>query len=79
MMAIAVAVVAIKNNNFGLGMSLSLGANVKIKNNFGFCISPFVHFPVGGFNEGGFLGYKLDNPFFLYNFGIMFGLQLGQF
>lgn len=70
---------ATKNNEFGLGMSLSVGANVKIKNNFGFCISPFIHYPLGGFNEGDFLGYKVDNPFFLYNFGIMFGLQLGQF
>ena len=70
---------ATKNNDFLVGMSLSLGANVKIKNNFGFCISPFLHFPLGGFNERDFLGYKIDNPFFLYNFGIMFGLQLGQF
>ena len=33
-----------KNNDFLVGMSLSLGANVKIKNNLGFCISPFLHF-----------------------------------
>ena len=29
--------------------------------------------------DGNFIEYKLDNPFFLYNFGIMFGLQFGQF
>ena len=59
---------ATKKNDFLIGMSLSLGANVKIKNNFWFCISPFLHFPLGGFNERDFLGYKIDNPFFLYNF-----------
>ena len=35
---------ATKKNDFLIGMSLSLGANVKIKNNFGVCISPFLHF-----------------------------------
>ena len=72
---------ATKNNDFLVGMSLSLGANVKIKNNFGFCISPFLHFPVGGYpsSDDFFLGYKNLNPLFIYNFGIMFGLQVGQF
>jgi len=72
---------AIKNYDFELGMSLSLGANVKIKNNLGFCISPFLHFPIGGYPSGDdyFLGYKKLNPLHIYNFGIMLGLQIGQF
>ena len=70
---------AIKDYNTELGLSFSLGANVKIKNNFGLCISPFLHLPLGGYGNENFFGLKRVNPLFLYNFGIMFGFQIGQF
>ena len=70
---------AIKDYNTELGLSFSLGANVKIKNNFGLCISPFLHLPLGGYRDEFFFGLKRVNPLFLYNFGIMLGVQIGQF
>ena len=72
---------AIKNYDTELGVSFSLGAHVKIKNNFGLCISPFLHLPLSGYPSGDetFLGQKNVNPLFLYNFGIMVGVQIGQF
>ena len=37
---------AIKDYNTELGLSFSIGANLKIKNNFGLCISPFFANPL---------------------------------
>ena len=70
---------AIKDYNTEIGLSFSLGASVKIKNNFGLCISPFLHLPLSGYGDEYFFGLERVNPLFLYNFGVMLGIQIGQF
>ena len=70
---------AINDYNTELGLSFSLGANVKIKNNLGLCISPFIHLPIDGYGDETFFGLNRVNPLYLYNFGIMLGIQIGQF
>ena len=72
---------ALKDFNREFGISMSLGAYVKIKNQVGLCVSPFLHFPISGYptSDEIFLGHPRVTPLQLYNFGIMVGVQIGQF
>ena len=73
--------IALKDFNKEFGISMCVGANIKIKNRIGLCISPFLHFPLSGYPTDNdlFLGFERVNPLQLYNFGIMVGVQIGQF
>jgi len=63
-----------------IGLSMSCGLNFKIYNQFGLTISPFMHMPLGRGNAGDDLfGYPEETFFLLYNYGVMFGINIGEF